>query len=177
MTADRVRTARLRGERPRADHAPLYEDLFGSDAVAVSLWPPPHGGARSPGEARELLELDLAHWEAEGFGPWVVFESAAGGRFIGHGGLRRGLIDDEGIVEVLYALHHDAWGRGYATELALAAVDRGRELALTDVVGFTLTTNLASQRVLEKTGLRFERTIEHAGLPHWFGRLALASPR
>jgi ribosomal-protein-alanine N-acetyltransferase len=77
---------------------------------------------------------------------------------------------------VLYAVHPDLWGRGYATELARAAVERARELALTELVGFTLTTNLASQRVLQKAGLRFERTIEHARLPHWFGRLALGEP-
>jgi len=48
---------------------------------------------------------------------------------------------------------------------------------LGDVVGFTLTTNVASQRVLEKAGIPFERVLEHAGLPHWFGRLALAEDR
>jgi [ribosomal protein S5]-alanine N-acetyltransferase len=43
-----------------------------------------------------------------------------------------------------------------------------------EVVGFTMTTNIASQRVLEKAGLSFERVLKHAGLPHWFGRLTLA---
>jgi RimJ/RimL family protein N-acetyltransferase len=52
-------------------------------------------------------------------------------------------------------------------------VDRARHLGLPEVVGFTMTTNIASQRVLEKAGLRFERVLEHAGLPHWFGRLPL----
>ncbi|CAA9499045.1 MAG: hypothetical protein AVDCRST_MAG67-1727 [uncultured Solirubrobacteraceae bacterium] len=173
MTGAEITTARLRGERPRVEHGPLYEDLFGSDAVAATLWPAPHGGPRTPAEAHELLAQDLAHWQDEEFGPWIVFESAAGARFVGHGGLRRGLIEDEAIVEVLYAVHPDAWGRGYATELARAAVQRARELTVTEVVGFALTTNRASQRVLEKAGLRFERTVEHARLAHWFGRLTL----
>jgi RimJ/RimL family protein N-acetyltransferase len=52
--------------------------------------------------------------------------------------------------------------------MAIAAVDYARQLALPEVVGFTLITNLASQRVLEKAGLVFECVLEHAGFPHWF---------
>jgi RimJ/RimL family protein N-acetyltransferase len=165
-----VATARLRGERPRPEHAAHYAELFGSDAVAATLWPAPHGGARSPEQARELLAADIEHWDAYGFGPWVLFEAATG-RFAGHAGLKCSSVGDGAGVEVLYAIHPDLWGSGYATEIARAAVARARDLALTDVVGFTLTTNIASQRVLEKAGLRFERTLEHALLPHWFGRL------
>jgi RimJ/RimL family protein N-acetyltransferase len=39
-------------------------------------------------------------------------------------------------------------------------------------VSFTLTTNRASQRVMEKAGLGFDRRIEHAGLPHLLYRLS-----
>ncbi len=95
-------------------------------------------------------------------------------RFAGHAGLRCGTVGGAPSVEVLYAVSPDRWGRGYASEMALAAVDRARALGLPGVVGYTLTTNHASQRVLEKAGLRFERTLEHAGLPHWFGRLSFA---
>jgi RimJ/RimL family protein N-acetyltransferase len=167
---DGVATARLRGERPRPEHGAHYAELFGSDAVAATLWPPPHGGARTPAQARDVLGADIEHWERHGFGPWVVFEAATG-RFAGHAGLKCSSVGDPPGVEVLYAIHPDLWGRGYATEMARAAVARARDLELTDVVGLTLTTNVASQRVLEKAGLRFERTLEHALLPHWFGRL------
>jgi RimJ/RimL family protein N-acetyltransferase len=171
--AEHVITARLRGERPRPGHEPHFEDLFGREAVAATLWPPPHGGPRSPAQARELLAQDLAHWAAEGFGPWVFFETGDAQRFAGHAGLRLGVLEREAIVEVLYAVHPDLWGRGYATEMAMAAVERARALGLSEVVGFTLTTNVASQRVLQKAGLRYERTLRHVGLPHWLGRLRL----
>jgi RimJ/RimL family protein N-acetyltransferase len=39
------------------------------------------------------------------------------------------------------------------------------------VVCFTLTTNRASQRVMEKAGFEYERDIVHAGLPHVFYRI------
>ncbi len=42
---------------------------------------------------------------------------------------------------------------------------------MTEVVCFTLTTNRASQRVMEKAGFEYERDIVHAGLPHVFYRI------
>ena len=45
--------------------------------------------------------------------------------------------------------------------------------AFPELVGYTLTTNVSSRRVLEKAGLQFEREVEHVGLPHWYGRLDL----
>ena len=116
---------------------------------------------------------DIHQWDAAGFGAWAFFEVGTG-RFIGRGGLEPTDVGGRPSVEVSYAVRNDAWGQGYATEIAVAAVDRARLLGLPEVVGFTMTTNIASQRVLEKAGVRFERELEHAGLPHWFGRLPLA---
>ena len=42
--------------------------------------------------------------------------------FVGRGGLRRSTITGKDCVEVPYALRPDAWGRGYATEIALLAI-------------------------------------------------------
>jgi ribosomal-protein-alanine N-acetyltransferase len=168
-----VRTGRLRGERPQGDYAALYAELFGDAEVAATLWPPHLGGPRTPEQASELLAADISHWDGVGFGPWAFFETGTG-RFVGRAGLEHTKVGGSPSVEVLYAVRHDAWGRGYATEMAVAAVDYARRLGLPEVVGFTLTTNIASQRVLEKAGLRFERVLEHAGLPHWFARLTLA---
>ena len=60
-----------------------------------------------------------------------------------------------------------ALGSGPATELAQASVDVAfDELGLREVVAFTLPDNVASRRVMEKAGLRYEREIVHVGLPH-----------
>lgn len=62
-------------------------------------------------------------------------------------------------TELGYRLHRRAWGKGYATEGARALVDKGfRELGVERVVGYTMTVNQASRRVLEKAGLRYVRT-------------------
>src|SRR4029077_20870118 len=114
---------------------------------------------------------DIEHWREDGFGPWVFFETATG-VFVGRGGLRRTTVAGRRCVEVLYAVRSDAWGRGYATEMARVALAHAHHLGLDDVVGLTAITNIASRRVLEKAGMRIERdTVEHAGLSHWLGRL------
>ena len=171
LPVDDVITPLLRGERPRAEHALHYAALVGDAEVAATLWPAHLGGPRTPEQAAAFLADDVRHWEAEGFGPWAFFD--AGGAFAGRGGLERTDVGGRASVEVLYAVSRAAWGRGYATGMAVAAVERARALGLPEVVGFTLTTNLASQAVLQKAGLRFERELEHAGLPHWFARLEL----
>lgn len=162
---------RLRPERPWREHERLYIDLFADPAVATTLWPGALGGPRTPDQAMEMLSADIEHWREERFGPWVFFEASTG-VFVGRGGLRRTTLADSACVEVLYAVRSDAWGRGYASEIACVAIAQARRLGVTDVVGFTATTNVASRRVLEKSGMRFDEYLfDHAGIHHWLGRL------
>lgn len=164
------RVRALRHERPWLEHLALYRDLFSDPAVAVVLWPGALGGARTDEQVAALLAADIRHWQELGFGPWVFFERATG-MFVGRGGLRRSTIAGKECVELLYALRPDAWGHGYATEIAVLAIGEGRRLELEEVHGLVAAHNVASRRVLEKVGIRFERTVEHAGLPHVLGRL------
>ena len=149
----------------------MYVELLGDAEVALSLFPPPFdSGPRTPEQAAEWLADDIDHWDQLGFGVWVFFETGSG-RFVGRGGLRRAEICGRPTVEVTLALLPEAWGQGYATEMASRAVQAARAVGLVEVCGLALPTNLASQRALEKAGLRYQGEVEHAGLPHWFGRL------
>ena len=66
----------------------------------------------------------------------------------------------------------DRWGQGLATEMAEAAVDAAlRKLQLASLVAFTLPSNKASSRVMEKVGFSYERDIVYADLPHVLYRL------
>ena len=84
-----------------------------------------------------------------GWGLWAV---EVDGAFIGYVGLSEpGFMPG---IEVGWRLARDAWGHGYATEAARAALDYARnELGLDEVVSFTSTTNLRSQRVMERLGM------------------------
>jgi len=58
-------------------------------------------------------------------------------------------------VEIGYRLAPEAWGHGFATEGATELVRYGlRDLGLDQVIGVTHPDNIASQRVLLKSGLR-----------------------
>ncbi len=81
-------------------------------------------------------------------------------------------IDGADVVGLAYAVLSDYWGRGLATEMAAAAVKIGFEhLGLTEIDSWTLPINKASQRVMEKLGMRFDREFTFAGLPHLLYRL------
>ena len=57
-------------------------------------------------------------------------------------------------VEVGYRLQHEAWGQGFATEGARELVRYGFDcLGLYRIIGLTHPGNVASQRVLMKSGL------------------------
>jgi RimJ/RimL family protein N-acetyltransferase len=142
-----------------------------NDQVRATL-----GGVLTNDQSRAWMEANLAHWDRHGFG--VYFLHAANGQFVGRAGLRHADVEGMGNkVEVLYALMPEFWAQGLATEIARACIRLGfDELDLAEIVGVTLTTNFASQRVLEKSGLCYERDILHAGQPHRLYRIH-AKPR
>ena len=78
------------------------------------------------------------------------------GRAIGSCGIRRKPENDL-EADIGYELAPNHWGRGYATEAALAVVGFGfRELGLHRISSWCIADNIASARVLEKIGLRLE---------------------
>ena len=135
------------------------------------------GGIRSDDDTLALLQRQIAQWENNGFGRWTAREPGTG-RFIGRGGLQRMEVGGRMEVEVGYALMPEFWGQGLATELASESVRVAFDvLQLPDLACFTLPTNLASRRVMEKVGFRYERDVMHAELPHIFFRLTAADWR
>jgi len=165
-----VTRRRLRWERPWQEHLPLYRALFADPAVRRALWPDASEAGLPQGHAEWVLAEDIRHWQERSFGPWAFF-SAETGLFVGRGGLNTTTIAGRRCVEVGYAVRSEEWGQGYATEMAAVAIGHARRLGLDEVVGLSAMRNRASCRVLEKCGLRYERTVQRAGLPHWLGGL------
>lgn len=96
------------------------------------------------------------HWDEHGFGLWAV-EVAGGAPFIGFIGIQRVPFEAHftPAVEVGWRLAFDAWGHGYATEGARAALEHGLgALGLREIVAMTVTANLRSQRVMDKLGMQ-----------------------
>lgn len=108
------------------------------------------------------------HFTRLGFGLWAV--EASGQPFIGFIGLSVPSFEAHftPCVELGYRLAFDAWGRGYATEGAEAALRYGFEsLGLEEIVAFTAETNWRSRRVMERVGMRHDPADDfgHPGLP------------
>ena len=145
---------------------PILCQLHQDPTVMATL-----GGVRSDAQTEQFLRERIAHWERHGFGYWIFRESATGS-FVGRGGLQHVEVDGNNEVEVGYTVQAAQWGKGFATEMATAMVTLGFEqLGLPNIVCFTLTTNQASQRVMEKVGFRFEQEILLGNVPHVLYRL------
>ncbi|HXY19668.1 MAG TPA: GNAT family N-acetyltransferase [Gemmatimonadales bacterium] len=159
-------TARLVAERLRETH---FGDLLRmhADPVQMAML----GGVRDEAQTAEYLAKNLAHWDAHGFGAWVL-RDAAGGRIVGRAILRHLDVDGADEVEVGYSLQPEIWGRGLATEIASACLEHARDdLKLATVVAVTLPENARSRRVLEKAGMSFDREWMHGGKPHVLYRI------
>jgi RimJ/RimL family protein N-acetyltransferase len=89
-----------------------------------------------------------------GFGFWAV-EVRASGEFIGFTGLDT--VDEEMPftgIELGWRLARPAWGHGYATEAALAALEYGFDvIGLPEIVAVTVAANLRSRAVMERIGM------------------------
>lgn len=168
-------TDRLTAERLRPEHLPEYVRLFEDARVMATL--SPDGKPLRAEEAARWLQLSLEHWDRHDYGFWAI-RTRPDNHFVGRAGLKNVQIDGESEVELAYALLPVFWGRGLATEIAGAILELAFEnMGLTEIICYTLTTNVASQQVMKKVGFQFEREGVHAGLPHVFFRCTAAGFR
>jgi RimJ/RimL family protein N-acetyltransferase len=150
---DHVVTARMRGEPIGPKHVDVVAPIFADPRVAETM-----GGLQSREQVLEILGHQAEAWKRDGFGFWMWFERSTGAP-VARGGLQRTVFDGIEEVEVGWTTAPDRWGEGFATELGAAALDAAfGELALENVVAFTLPHNGASRRVMEKLGFTYEKT-------------------
>lgn len=144
-----------------ADH-PAIIDLFGDPEVMRF-----GDGPQSPEWVRDWLRRALECYERRGYGPWAVVEKA-GGELIGYCGLFYFPdINGRPEIEIGYRLARGWWGRGYGTEAVVAVRDYAfQELGLHRLVALIDPANVASIRVAEKAGLRYEADVMLDGYDH-----------
>ncbi|MEA2461144.1 MAG: hypothetical protein QOH90_1321 [Actinomycetota bacterium] len=154
-----LETERLVVRETRLEDAAGHFEVLGDPEVTAFL---PIDPAPSVDWVRERLQARIERAEATGFGMWTVEEKTSRS-VVGSCGLV--LVEGTGPeIEVAYQFGRKHWGKGYATEAAAACVKYGfDELGLARIVGLTFPDNVASQRVLEKVGLRREGAGEYYG--------------
>lgn len=96
-----------------------------------------------------------------GFCLWAVTERSSG-RIVGCCGFHA--YEGSAVLELAYHFVPSSWGVGYATEAAAACVKYGfEELNATKIVAFTQAQNVASYRVLEKLGMKYQGLVRYQG--------------
>ena len=117
-------------------------------------------------QTRAFLERAADHWKSHSFGLWIIREQATGD-LVGYGGIKHAEVEGLDAIELAYAICSDHWGKGFATEIAMAALRQGfTTMHLDRVVAFTLPHNKGSRGVMENCGFKYDRDIVHANLPH-----------
>jgi ribosomal-protein-alanine N-acetyltransferase len=158
-TTGRVRLRRWR-DADRAAFAAMNADLR-----VMEYFP----SAMSREESDSLADRIESHFAAHGFGPWAI-EIPGACEFGGYCGLMVPSFTAHftPCVEIGWRLAADLWGRGYATEAARAVLAFGFDtLALAEIVSFTASGNLRSQRVMQRIGMRHDPVddFDHPSLP------------
>lgn len=108
-------------------------------------------------DARSFVQR-FVEWQAEEprLKYQVAITLAEDGTLIGNCGVRLAEAGAE-VGDLGYEIAPATWGRGYATEAAEAMVRFGfEELGLHRIWSHTVAENAASQRVMEKLGMRCE---------------------
>lgn len=126
---------------------------------------------RSREEAQEELEWHMhGHPKHPELGLWATIHKETG-KFIGRCGLLPWTIDDVNEVEVAYTIARNYWGQALGSEAARAILQYGFEkLNLSRMVCLIDPENKASQKVAEKIGMAWEKTVngyEGDNIPFW----------
>ena len=103
----------------------------------------------------EMIDRIEARWRTDGHGQWAV-ERRADATFIGFVGLAAPTFEAPftPCVEIGWRLAAEAWGHGYATEAARAALRFGfDDVGLDEIVSFTVPANVRSRAVMERLGM------------------------
>lgn len=111
-------------------------------------------------DARRFL-ASYDQYQKFGVGRLAVIEKE-NGKFLGWSGLKYN--QEQTYYDLGYRFFRKHWGKGYATESALAILEFGFiHKGLQEIVGRALVGNKASIKVLEKTGLTFRKSMDFEG--------------
>jgi RimJ/RimL family protein N-acetyltransferase len=145
---DREPFAALNADPAVMEHFPELLDRAASDAFAERI---------------------RAHWASDGVGLWAL-ERRVDNAFLGFVGLAVPGFQAHftPAVEIGWRLARFAWGHGYATEAAEAALGFGFEAReLQEIVSFTVPANRRSRSVMERLGMTHDAAddFDHPNLP------------
>lgn len=117
-------------------------------------------------EASEAMVASiLKQYKTNGIGRLALIEKSST-KFIGWAGLKYedNLRKDFNYFDLGYRLKEQFWGKGFATEAALASLNYGfKDLKLKEIGAAANINHIASNTILSKIGMQATGTFEHEG--------------
>lgn len=111
-------------------------------------------------QTEKYIQFIREQYAGRGIGRWAAIEKASGD-FIGWSGIKLNTGEEDSLngkqnfYDIGYRFIPRYWGKGYATESALVALDYGFKVKQYDVIaGIALIENIGSNKVLQKIGLQ-----------------------
>jgi RimJ/RimL family protein N-acetyltransferase len=151
-----METARLTGRPLAEEDIPFVVKAWNDERVTALV-----DETMTEQQVRERIERWSRHRAIYGCGTELFYDRTTA-QPIGWGGLQHSAIGNGERLTIGYAIAPDVWGRGYATEIALASAAYAfDQLSADDVRASILSTNTRSRRVAEKVGLSLECEINH----------------
>lgn len=143
-----LETARLRLQPCRIEDIERIHLLWTEEHVRRFLF---DDRIISHAEARSFVEASLANFERYGYGLWLILDRDTN-QLVGFAGLLR---SEEEAPNLIYGIHPDFVGKGYATEASGGVLSYAFEsLALFKVKADVDEPNVQSVRVLEKLNMK-----------------------
>jgi RimJ/RimL family protein N-acetyltransferase len=168
-------TARLRLRSWRLTDADAFAALHADPEVMSD-----YGGPIDRSESDAKLARYRAAFAEHGYARWAI--EAHNGAFLGYTGCGQAVADHPlgPHTDIGWRLVRSAWGRGYATEAAGAALDDAfARLRLAHVLAYTAPDNVRSQAVMKRLGLRRDAARDFSvpfGAGTWQGLVWIATP-
>ncbi len=145
-----LKTDRLILRSWRKDDGDAFARLNADSEVMADL-----GGPLTRRASDAKLDRYRASFEQHGFSRFAIEEKD--GAFVGYAGVMPAAYDHPLAPhnQIGWRLVRSAWGKGYATEAARAALDDVfARVGFDEVLAYTSVDNLRSQAVMERLGLR-----------------------
>jgi RimJ/RimL family protein N-acetyltransferase len=131
-----------------------------NSAEAIRFMPFAVGGEAS---CREFIQRSIERRATDGSGLNAVIEQATG-KPVGMIGLLTQVVDGVDELGIGYHLLPSAWGKGYASEAAIACKEFARRhQCAPSIISLIDHENVASQAVAKRNGMAYEKDTVHRG--------------
>jgi RimJ/RimL family protein N-acetyltransferase len=142
----------------KEDDAEALLDIF-SDPIAMRYFGVVFNRARMD----RWVQSNLEHEQQHGFSLLSVILKD-NGEVIGDCGLETDKIDGQTVVGIGFDFRRSYWGKGYATEAALAVLKYGfAQFDFDSIYGWIDPQNAPSRRVAERIGMTIDRFVMRGG--------------